>query len=138
MSYPAFGKVKTIVLPFSDYDWLLHQSELPIEKFIAVYKEKYGIDLSEVFKITIVNNGNNINFDLPHNTLILLECNMGVLTPIGSKMTECNESVAIPQDTTPERIIVFDTSSANGNEDGLSVAIYVYNDSRILVHVNEY
>ena len=44
MSYPAFGKVKTIVLPIPGEELTLNE-----------YRDKYGIDLREFIKVTATN-----------------------------------------------------------------------------------
>ena len=44
MGYPIFGKVKTVVLPCWNVDDFDHLSN-------EQYKEKYGIDLEEIFEL---------------------------------------------------------------------------------------
>ena len=58
ISYPKFGKVKTIVLPIPDSPCTLDE-----------YKDTYGIDLEEFVSIQ----GNFIGFKVPANTQILLD-----------------------------------------------------------------
>lgn len=57
-SYPPFGKVKTIVLPIPD-------SPMNVDE----YKQKYGIDLKELFALT---NDYNIKLKDNKNALFLL------------------------------------------------------------------
>ena len=58
MSYPIFGKTKTIVIPCGDGEDLFYDS----------YKEKFGIDLKDIFQL----NNANKTIELKNNNCLYL------------------------------------------------------------------
>lgn len=50
MSYPNFGKVKTIVLPI-DYDFISNNDGENFSDVNILYKERYGIDLENLIEL---------------------------------------------------------------------------------------
>ena len=73
-SYPAFGKVKTIVLPVGEaMDGMTFED----------YKRLYGIDLVELFNPRFDTIDEFVKIDLPKNTLLLLQDESGHSTDLG-------------------------------------------------------
>lgn len=72
MAYPNFGKVKTIVVPLSEnIDGITYDE----------YKEKYGLDLRDIFDIKILEGAvAQVSLKLK-NTLYLVSLD-GVITPL--------------------------------------------------------
>ena len=58
MSYKTNSPVKQIWLPL-DYDWIfaVASSEISFAEFSKAYRESYGIDLHDVFKLSKVDGG---------------------------------------------------------------------------------
>ena len=110
--YPPFGKIKTIVLPI-EYSFLSNHDGDSFSAFVIAYKEKYGIDLSEIIRFT--KRGSSISMDFGKTAFYLLQDieSGGAIVPY------------IPQ--------LNDTDQSYNDNDGEFNVIYKYFGFRVIV-----